>query len=112
MYLVIDIKKGDRSTMAKKVYVLDTSVYLTDFNAIKSYGNNDILIPLKVLDEIDNHKQRQDGVGVNARGFIRLLDSLREKGSLIKGVRIGKGKGLISVADYDLSNTLSSGLDL
>ncbi len=112
MHLVIDIKKGDRPTMAKKVYVLDTSVCLTDFNAIKSYGNNDILIPLKVLDEIDNHKQRQDGVGVNARGFIRLLDSLREKGSLIKGVRIEKGKGLISVADYDLSNTSSAGLDL
>ena len=64
--------------MAKKIYVLDTSVCLTDFNAIRSYGNNDILIPFKVLDEIDNHKQRQDGVGVNARGFIRFLDSLRE----------------------------------
>jgi len=87
--------------MAKKIYVLDTSVYLTDFNAIRSYGNNDILIPLKVLDEIDNHKQRQDGVGVNARGFIRFLDSIREKGSLINGARIAKGKGLVTACDFD-----------
>ena len=97
--------------MAKKIYVLDTSVCLTDFNAIKSYGNNDILIPLKVLDEIDNHKQRQDSVGVNARGFIRLLDSLRERGSLIKGVRIEKGKGLVSAADFD-TDTVPDGFDL
>ena len=89
--------------MAKKIYVLDTSVCLTDFNAVRSYGNNDILIPFKVLDEIDNHKQRQDGVGVNARGFIRFLDSLREKGSLVKGVRIARGKGLLSAANYDPS---------
>jgi len=87
--------------MAKKIYVLDTSVCLTDFNAVRSYGNNDILIPFKVLDEIDNHKQRQDGVGVNARGFIRFLDSLRERGSLVKGVRIERGKGLLSAANYD-----------
>jgi len=86
--------------MAKKIYVLDTSVCLTDFNAISSFGNNDILIPLKVLDEVDHHKQRQDGVGVNARGFIRLLDALRERGSLIKGVRIAKGKGLLTVSDF------------
>jgi len=88
--------------MAKKIYVLDTSVCLTDFNALSHYGNNDIIIPLKVLDEIDNHKPRQDGVGVNARGFIRFLDSLREKGSLIKGVRIAKGKGLLKAADYEV----------
>ena len=87
--------------MAKKIYVLDTSVCLTDFNAVRSYGNNDILIPFKVLDEIDNHKQRQDGVGVNARGFIRFLDSLRERGSLVGGVRIARGKGLLSAANYD-----------
>ncbi len=88
--------------MAKKIYVLDTSVCLTDFNALSHYGNNDIIIPLKVLDEIDNHKSRQDGVGVNARGFIRFLDSLREKGSLIKGVRIAKGKGLLKASDYEV----------
>ena len=81
--------------MAKKIYVLDTSVYLTDSNSFLSYGSNDIVVPLKVLEEIDNHKKRQDSVGVNARETIRKLDSLREKGNLYKGVRIGKGKGIL-----------------
>jgi len=87
--------------MAKKTYVLDTSVYLTDANAIRSFENNDIVIPLKVLEEIDKHKTRQDGVGAQARSIIRIFDELREKGSLYKGVRLGKGKGIISCKPYD-----------
>ena len=65
--------------MSKKTYVLDTSVYLTDFSSLKAFDNNDIIIPLKVLEEIDKHKKRQDGVGSNARQIIRLFDELREK---------------------------------
>jgi PhoH-like ATPase len=80
--------------MAKKIYVLDTSVYLSDHRAFYSYGNNDIAIPLIVLEEIDKHKKRPNGVGINARQIIRTLDSLREKGLLHKGVRIDKGKGI------------------
>ena len=38
--------------MAKKKYVIDTSVYFTDHNSIYNYGNNDIIVPLKVLEEI------------------------------------------------------------
>ena len=87
--------------MAKKTYVLDTSVYLTDSNCIKSFNNNDIVIPLKVLEEIDKHKKRQDSVGSQARSIIRLLDSLRDKGSLSKGVRIEKGLGIIRVSSYN-----------
>ena len=83
--------------MAKKIYVLDTSVYLTDSKAINCYGYNDIVIPLKVLEEIDKHKKRQDTVGVNARNVIRTLDTLRERGSLKKGVRLAKGRGIVSV---------------
>ena len=87
--------------MAKKTYVLDSNVYLTDAESISSFGNNDILIPLKVLDEIDKHKKRQDSVGAQARSTIRKLDSLRSKGSLFKGVRIGKGKGIIKIRGYN-----------
>ena len=81
--------------MAKKTYVLDTNVYLSDPTAFKNFGRNDVVIPLKVLEEIDKHKKRQDGVGANARHTIRLLDEYRGKGSLEKGVRIEKGKGLL-----------------
>jgi PhoH-like ATPase len=57
--------------MAKKNYVLDTSVYLTDADALFKFDNHDIFIPLKVLEEIDKHKKRQDSVGINARRIIR-----------------------------------------
>jgi len=87
--------------MAKKTYLLDTSVYLTDASAVYSYGINDILVPLKVLEEIDKHKKRQDGVGASARKIIRILDGLRSRGNLNKGVRIRKGKGIIYVKSFD-----------
>ena len=89
--------------MAKKTYVFDTSVILTDCDSINTFENNDIVIPLKVLDEIDKHKQRQDTVGSNARKFIRYLDSLRIKGNLYSGVRLAKGKGILRVLTPDLS---------
>jgi len=93
--------------MAKKNFILDTSVYLTDADSIFKFDNHDIFIPLKVLEEIDKHKKRQDMVGINARKIIRTLDSLREKGSLQKGVRLNKGKGIIKVMSYDcLKDTL------
>ena len=87
--------------MAKKIFILDTSVYLTDANVLESYGVNDIVIPLKVLDEIDKHKKRQDLVGAQARNIIRKLDKLRSKGNLFKGVRPAPRKGLVSVKKYD-----------
>lgn len=85
--------------MAKKLYALDTSVLLTNANSIYSFGNNDILVPMMVLEEIDKHKKRQDSVGAMARNVIKILDDLRSKGSLKKGVRIGKGYGKIIVSE-------------
>ena len=95
----------------KKTYVLDTNVFLTNANSVFEFKNNDIVVPLKVLDEIDKHKKRQDGVGLNARKIIRTLDNLRSKGNLHRGVRLGKGKGLLSVRGYDV-NDLPQGCDL
>ena len=89
--------------MSKKYYVLDTNVYLSDCDAIFNYKNNNVAIPLKVLEEVDKHKKRQDGVGANARQFIRTLDELREKGSLDDQIKLGKGKGAASVIPCDLS---------
>jgi len=86
--------------MAKKNYVLDTSVCLTDADVLFKFENHDIYLPLKVLEEIDGHKKRQDSVGSNARKIIRTLDSFRNKGSLEKGVRIEKGKGILKVVSF------------
>ena len=83
--------------MAKKNFIIDTSVFLTDSNCIYKFQNNDIFIPLKVLEEIDLHKKRQDTVGHHARQAIRNFDSLRGTGSLSRGVRIAKGLGVLRV---------------
>jgi PhoH-like ATPase len=82
-----------------KILVLDTNVLLTDSNSILNFEDADIAIPLKVLDEIDNHKKRQDSVGMHARSIIRKLDELRSVGNLFEGVDIGTGK--VYVKGYD-----------
>jgi PhoH-like ATPase len=92
--------------MAKKNYVLDTSVYLTDAGSIYKFENHDIFIPLKVLEEVDGHKKRQDSVGSNARQFIRTLDELRSRGNLEKGIRIDKGLGILKVISYSSLNNV------
>lgn len=98
--------------MAKKTYVLDTSALITNTESVNGYGNNDILIPIKVLEELDKHKKRQDLVGASARTVIRFLDSLRSKGSLYEGVRLGKGKGILKVKGYNPNMNFPSELDL
>jgi len=90
----------------KKIYVLDTSVYLTNADCIYAFKNNDIIIPLKVFEEVDKHKKRQDAVGAQARKIIRIWDDLRQKGSIHKGVRIEKGLGMVrSISAGDISPT-------
>ena len=95
----------------KKTYVLDTNVFLTNYKCLYAYKNNDIVVPLKVLEEIDKHKKRQDGVGLNARKTIRILDNLRTRGNLYRGVKIRKGLGILSIKTYDPKYT-STNLDL
>tara|TARA_A100001515_G_scaffold135614_1_gene126699 strand:+ start:847 stop:2166 length:1320 start_codon:yes stop_codon:yes gene_type:complete len=87
----------------KKIYVLDTSVYLTNADAIYAFKNHDIYVPLKVFEEIDKHKKRQDLVGAQARKIIRIWDELRSRGCLKKGVRIRKGLGILKAVSA--SNT-------
>jgi len=83
--------------MAKKNFIIDTSVFLTDSRCLYKFQNNDVIVPLKVLEEIDLHKKRQDSVGHHARQAIRHFDSLRLAGSLSRGVRIAKGLGVLRV---------------
>ena len=87
----------------KKIYLLDTNIYLTDSSCIDIFSRegNDILIPLKVLDEVDKHKKRQDLVGIQARNTIRRLDKLRESGNLFEGVRPSDESGKVYVKSYD-----------
>lgn len=83
-----------------KVILLDTNVLLTEVRSILAFGKSNIAIPTIVLDEIDKHKHRQDTPGLNARITNKFLDKLRSKGSLIRGVPLGKDKGKLFVAQF------------
>ena len=97
--------------MAKKNYIIDTSVLLSDADALFAFENNDVFIPLKVLEEVDKHKKRQDSVGFHARKVIKHFDGLRERGSLHKGIRPEKGMGVIKVCEPGPEDALPRSLD-
>ena len=85
----------------KKTYVLDTNVLLSDPNSIFAFEDNDLIIPLIVLEELDNHKSRPDDVGRNARHVSRTLDDMRVAGnSLMSGVKL-PGGGQLKIAFID-----------
>ena len=86
--------------MAKnaKIFVLDTNVILHDYKAIRKFQDNDIVIPVAVIEELDRFKKGNDALAYNARGFVRTLDKLSENRLFYKsGVSIGKGLGSIKV---------------
>ncbi len=77
-----------------KNYVIDTNVLIHDPNAIYSFQDNNVVIPLPVLEELDKLKRRSDSVGKSAREVIRELDQLRSKGDLSKGIKLDDGGSL------------------
>ncbi|MGE5582565.1 MAG: PhoH family protein [Bacillota bacterium] len=81
----------------KKVFVIDTSVLVHDPQALNAFEDNDIVIPIAVVEEIDGHKKRQDEVGRNARWVSNFLDKLRSIGHLDTGVPLGNQGGTIRV---------------
>jgi PhoH-like ATPase len=86
----------DKLRGMKNTYVLDTNVLLHDPNALFAFEENHVVIPLSVVEEIDNHKKRQDEIGRNARAVSRRLDELRSVGQLSEGVRLPTG-GILHV---------------
>ena len=83
----------------KKNYVLDTNILLHDPRAIFRFEDNDVIIPIYVIEEIDQFKREGSERGRNARTIARLLDELREKGgSLATGVPLmGTSDGRLRV---------------
>lgn len=75
----------------RKTYILDTNVLLSDPNCFNNFKDNDLIIPMLVLEELDKHKTRSDEVGRNCREVIRLLDSLSKGKSLKEGVELPTG---------------------
>lgn len=80
-----------------KLFVLDTSVLLFDHNAISNFEDNDIVIPITVLEELDNFKLGNETKNFEARSVIRFLDKLSGTEGLNKWIKLGKGKGRLKI---------------
>lgn len=76
------------STEKQKVFVLDTNILLADPHCFYKFENNNIVIPLTVIEEMDNFKKDMTETGRNARLVSRQLDEFRKCGSLFKGVNL------------------------
>ncbi len=70
--------KKDNVTLAKKIFVLDTSVILYDHDAVNNFQEHDVAVPALVLEELDNFKSGNDTRNFEARNFIRIIDSAAE----------------------------------
>ena len=81
-----------------KIFVLDTNVVLHDYNCIQNFQDNDIVLPIVVLEELDQFKKGNEQINYNARAFIRAIDELSGDGLFCSGVSLGKGRGSLRIA--------------
>lgn len=82
---------------AKKNFVLDTNVILHDYKCIENFEENDIYLPIVVLEELDKFKKGSEQINYNAREFVRSLDSLTDDDLFEKGASLGDDKGTLRV---------------
>jgi len=75
----------------KKNYILDTNVLLHDPNSLLKFDDNNVLLPIEVIEEIDRFKRESTELGQNARAVSRMLDGLRGAGRLSEGVGLPNG---------------------
>ena len=81
-----------------KIFVLDTNIILHDFNAINQFQDNDIVIPIAVIEELDKFKKGEDALSFNARAFMREINKLTDKHDFgPRGVPLGKKLGYIKI---------------
>ena len=98
----------------QKTFVLDTNVLLHSAQAIESFKDNIVVLPMPVIEELDKFKKNHDELGRNARQVIRRLDELRARGKLSEGVELdhpnGETPGILQILNPH-SDIPSYGLD-
>jgi len=99
--------KGD---ILRKTFVLDTNVILHNPNALISFEDNVVLLPIEVLEELDKFKRNHDERGRNARIAIRMLDSFRQKGTPGEGFPLENGGRLSIAVGTEEDKNISFGL--
>lgn len=75
----------------KKTYVIDTNVFIQAPYAVQCFDDNNLVIPLVVIEELDGLKKADGEKGANARAAVRMLENLRERGNLLDGVTLEGG---------------------
>ena len=81
-----------------KIFVLDTNVILHDYQSVKQFQDNDIVIPIAVIEELDKFKKGDQTINFNARAFMRELSELVEGVKAgPRGVPLGEKKGCLKV---------------
>ncbi len=83
--------------MASKTFILDTNVILHDHTCIYQFQDNDIIIPIVVLEELDKFKKGNELINYQAREFARILDEITGDKLFNGGIALGKGKGKLRI---------------
>ena len=81
----------------KKIFVLDTNVILHNHSCLYHFEENDVVIPIVVLEELDRFKKGNEQINFQAREFMRELDKLSGDAVFKKGVSLGQGKGKLFI---------------
>lgn len=82
----------------RKVFVLDTSVLMYNHDSYKSFGNNDVVIPHQVLEELDSHKKGNETINYEARQVIREIDELSDRNVLTEWTQLNQNGGRLKIA--------------
>jgi len=90
----------------KKYFVLDTNVLLHDVGSLFAFEDNDVIIPIVAIEELDRFKKDLNEIGRNARQVSRILDNLRSKGPLYKGIGLETGGTIRVFIPSDRTNHL------
>lgn len=100
--------------MQPKTFVIDTNVLLYDPESIFKFANNIVVIPVTVLEELDKLKRVPGDLGKNSRAAIRLLDSLKERGTgnLHTGVVVAEGPTIRVVTEYKNGSKFALSLEV
>lgn len=88
--------------MSSKTFVLDTNILLHNPNALYSFDDNKVVIPIFVIEELDRFKKSPDEKGRNARWIAREIDQLRGKGILREGAALSNGGKLQILLDFEV----------
>src|SRR5659263_684249 len=80
-----------------KVFVIDTNVILHDHECIYHFNDNDVILPITVLEELDRFKRGNDQINFQARQFVRVLDEIVGDELFNGGISLGTDKGKLTI---------------